>query len=186
MNQDQLIRRAKENDNEALSKLIDSFTPMIYSIIWKYELEQGDYLIPKEDLFQEACIALLEACKSYDFDNRAKFSTYAYVLIQRRINRMYYHIFKVYQNEIISFDRMEGLDHMAMIKDNEFVYQSNNQLIREAYNTLSNLSKEDQAIVQMRVDKKSYKEIADKLGITVKRVDNRLNKIKQRIRQDIK
>ena len=53
-------------------QLIEKFNPMIHSIIKKYT-----GVLEKEDLYQECCIAILEAYKEYD-SSKAKLETYIY------------------------------------------------------------------------------------------------------------
>jgi RNA polymerase sigma factor, sigma-70 family len=87
MNNEELVQLYQNGDNNALDKLIDDNSRIIYKIANKY------YGINREleldDLVQEGILGLIEAAKRYDFNNekKAKFTTYAVYYIDRYIYR---------------------------------------------------------------------------------------------------
>lgn len=179
--EDILIFKAKEGDDDACKKVINEYTRLIYSIINNYHLEYGDYSVSKEDLFQEGCIALLEACKTFKQNGNTKFSTYAYIVIKRRVIREYYKMVKPYHEEF-SFDKYEMQDHMDFfsnrcVSDNELSYTINEK--RYDLKDIDFISKEDKKIIELRMQNYSYKEISELLNISIKRVDNRLSRIRK-------
>lgn len=174
------IKLVNDGDDNAVNELIQEFQLMIYSIISSYQLEYGDYLVSKEDLFQEGCIGLIEACKSYVENDNTKFSTYAFVVIERRIQRTFFRLLRPYREEF-SFDKYEYLDRMECFKydnvsDNKIKYNTNpNELLNE----LKYATELDKKIISMRIQNYSYKEIAKILNITTKKVDNRISRLKK-------
>ena len=181
METNELIQRVKENDSEACKEMIEGFKKMIHSIINDYELECGDFVISRDDLYQEACIGIYEACFAYKDENKAKFSTLVYLIVKRRINRFYKNHIKRYANEAYSIDNMETLDHREEIRSNcisedPIAYHRN----CEARKIISGLSDFDREILQLRMKNYSYAEIAQKMNISAKKVDNRLYKLKKR------
>lgn len=175
----ELITRVKNNDDDAFIELVDNYRNMIYSIINKFSLRHQYIKLSREDLFQEACISLLEACKTFNPSKKTKFSTFAYRVIYCHLGREVCKIIKVIQNEVCFYDNNDNFNAISFVKDNEFTYSA--QYARSNFfESIDFLSFEDKTILQMRVDKYSYKEIADKLNITTKRVDNRLNKLRKK------
>lgn len=164
-------------DNEACREIIEEFKLMIYSFINKYDLEYGDYLVDKEDLFQEGCIALIDACRTFKDNNTTKFSTYAYIIIERRIQRVFFKSIRRYQKEF-SYDKYEHNDHYNFVKEDKVKYEFDPRLLNNV-----NLTSEDKKIITLRLKCYSYKEIASMLNITCKRVDNRLSRIKKIYRE---
>ncbi len=185
MEEKELLSRIKnDNDDVAFRELLKSCEKMIQSIINSFELEYGDFRISRDDMFQEGMIALHEACKSYEECFGAKFSTFAYTVIKRRLHHFYYHNKKRYQAEIYSIDAIDIQDHFSpladYVSDNSFIYLQEER--KDKINKiLSKLRDEDRTILEMRINSYSYEEIAKHLNINKKRVDNRLVRIRQRL-----
>ena len=171
----------KKGDNKAIEEIIEDYKLMIYSIINNFELGHGDYIVSKEDLFQEGCIGLIEACKSYRENDETKFSTYAFVVIERRIKRSFFKLLKPYQKEF-SFDKYDVLDHSDILKtplvnERDIKYLTNN--IENELDKLDYITELDKKIIELRLQNYSYKEIANELNITTKKVDNRITRLKK-------
>lgn len=184
MEQIELIEKAKNKDNDAYQELLKNYSNMIYYIINDFKLDYGDYKISKEDLYQEACIALYQACRGFKDNNKAKFSTFAYMVIKRRL----IHCYKVeksnYNKEPLSIDAFEYYDRNNLfsdkVSDNSFYYQSSEEIKNRIIKPIKRLNEEDRKILLLRMENYSYAEIAEKLNITTKRIDNRLCRLKKR------
>lgn len=182
----ELIKKVKEGNELACKEIIDQFSLMIYSIINNFELSYGDYCVPIEDLYQEGCISLLEACKSYVDNNHTKFSTYAYVVIERKIKRTFNKLIKPYKEEF-SIDKPVKLGHHSStfhnyISDKQLRYDVAMKQENELINSLKYINEDDKKILALRVNDYSYKEIASILNIPEKSVDNRISRIRRRYR----
>lgn len=188
----ELIDRIKENDEEAFLKMLDQYHMMIHHIIHHFSLEYGDYAISHEDLYQEGMIALLEACRLFDFEYDVSFSTYAYTLIKRRIQRFLFQALRRYQHEGISIDRKDRYEDYALqfeakrISENPESYFANKEKETAALMYFNSLNKEDQMIVKMREKRATYAEISDALNISTKRIDNRLQTVKRGYKKYLK
>ena len=181
MNDKELIERVKNNDEFACKEMFDNYHKMIHSIINDYNLEYGDYLVSREDLYQEALIALYDACFVYKDNMNTKFSTFAYLVIKRRIQRCYKKQMYKYINETFSIDNMELVDHRKefqsyYVSDNPVEYHRQEE-IRAHLKELNDL---DRQIITLRLENYSYSEIAEKLKINKKKVDNRLYNLKKK------
>jgi len=76
-----LLSSFRMGDTQSLDKLIENFKPMVSSIARGYFLVGGD----DEDLVQEGMIGLYKAIQTYKEDNKATFSTFAYLCILRQV-----------------------------------------------------------------------------------------------------
>ena len=181
----ELIKKTKENDSEAYQKLLAMYHKMIHSIINEYTLEYGDFRISKDDLYQEACIALYDACVGYEENKKIKFSTYAYVVIKRRILRFYRICMNAYVKESISIDAIDALDHFKamesiQVSDNAIMYECEKKLRNKNYRNSVRIDEEERDILLLRLEDRSYDEISQILKINRKKVDNRLTRLKNK------
>ncbi|MBE7038666.1 MAG: RNA polymerase sporulation sigma factor SigF [Ruminococcaceae bacterium] len=78
-----LIKRAKEGDKGAESKLVSLNIGLVWSVARKFNNRGYDL----EDIFQIGCIGILKAIKNFDESFNVKFSTYAVPLIMGEIKR---------------------------------------------------------------------------------------------------
>lgn len=69
------------SDTAAKDELLLKYFPMVRHIVGNYHPSQADF----DDFFQEGAIGLLKAIEEYNFDYQVKFSTFAYLCINRRI-----------------------------------------------------------------------------------------------------
>lgn len=72
-NNNYLIAKAKNGDNDALGKIIEENSGLIWSIVKRF-LGRG---YEKEDLYQIASIGFIKAVRKFDFEFNVKLSTYA-------------------------------------------------------------------------------------------------------------
>lgn len=182
MKTSELIERVKNKDESAYKEAVVLYEKMIYSIINTYQLDYGDYTISTEDLYQEGLIGIYDACFAYDESKDTKFSTFVYIVIKRKIQRFYLSQLRKYVNESYSIDNVEHLDHYNEIKaecicENPIEYHKSERIKDQ----LRHFSKLDKKILLMRIERYSYKEIAEKLKVNEKRIDNRLYRIKKQI-----
>ncbi|SMB98535.1 RNA polymerase, sigma subunit, RpoX/SigF [Thermanaeromonas toyohensis ToBE] len=79
----ELLRRAKEGDQEARERLINCNLKLVFNIVQRFE-NRGYEL---EDLFQIGTIGLIKAIDKFDLSYQVKFSTYAVPMILGEIKR---------------------------------------------------------------------------------------------------
>lgn len=157
-------------------KLVSKYKNMIYSIIRKYYIKNNSVVICEQDLFQEGLIALYDAQKSYSEKENVSFSTFAYVLIKRRIVKTIIKYNLIYYNETVHYDNFDKSDYYFQIS-------YSNSKINEYKDIINSYSKtcneEEKQILNLYLSNNSYKNIANKLNCSVKYVDNRLQKMKK-------
>ena len=86
LNQEEIldcIRKAKLGDEIAKEKLFVSNTPLIKSIVKRFQNKGVEY----DDLYQIACIGFLKAINNFDESFGVKFSTYTVPMVIGEIKR---------------------------------------------------------------------------------------------------
>ncbi|MCD8019442.1 MAG: SigB/SigF/SigG family RNA polymerase sigma factor [Clostridiales bacterium] len=79
----ELIRQAKEGNQEARSQLVEENMGLIWSVVRRFQGRGYE----NEDLFQIGSIGLLKCIDHFELDREVKFSTYAVPLIMGEIKR---------------------------------------------------------------------------------------------------
>jgi len=78
-----LIRKAQQGDNEARAQVFEQNIGLIYMVLERFKNSAYEY----EDLFQVGCIGLLKAVDKFDFSFNVKFSTYAVPMVIGEIKK---------------------------------------------------------------------------------------------------
>jgi RNA polymerase sigma-70 factor (ECF subfamily) len=180
-----LIEKIRKGDEGAFTQLLEEYRRMIYKIIYSFDLNNGDFRVDENDLFQEACLALYDAVFSFEQGRNVQFSTYAYMVIRSRIMTLLRNISRSAGNETISLD--SHADHslkFAVNEDPQFYHRE--ELFREKLDRfITALSSEDRQILELKNEKLTYQQISQRLGISVKRVDNRLRSMKRKLKEEM-
>lgn len=176
----------KVNDN--FQDLQTRYHNMIYSIINKFYIDKGACVLEKQDLYQEGLIALYEASLKYNEQYKASFTTFSYMIIERRILRFIKKHNRLVNHEVLSYDAFEKVDHLNIIskkeegKDENEIFKMHDLLKKY----ISKLNELDQSIINGYLKNKSYEEIGRELGINKKKVDNSLLRIKRKLKEHYK
>lgn len=72
-----LLRRAREGDNNARDELINGNLRLVLSVIQRFT-NRGENL---DDLFQVGCIGLIKSIDNFDVTQNVRFSTYAVPMV---------------------------------------------------------------------------------------------------------
>jgi len=177
----EMIHKIKQGDEEAFSELLKAHHKMIYKIINSFYLENGDYAVDKNDLYQEASLALYSAVFSFEENKDTKFSTYAYMLIRSKLLNILRSYFRTYEEEKYSIDNTEAVQITA-VNDNPIDYHKEREFEKYLGTFIQGLSPEDRQILKLRYEDMTYKEIAQLLQINTKRIDNRLRSLRKRLK----
>jgi RNA polymerase sigma factor (sigma-70 family) len=158
------------NTNEQFLQLIEQNKGIIYKVSRSYGKNDED----REDLFQEIVIQLWGAFDRYN--DQYKLSTW---------------IYRIALNVAISFYRKSRrriesesplTENMTEIADSEdsAELETNNDLLQQFINELKEL---DKALMILYLESKSYKEIAEILGITETNVATKISRVKDQLKQ---
>lgn len=170
----ELILAARNNDDSAFETLYKRYIPLVNGCVSSFQVPPSE----RDDLFQEGMIGLLKAIRTYDNTSSA-FQTYASLCVKRsmisalrkynRANRL------VYSAEVP--------EHMIPPREpaGEDMYRDEDrQRIKSFINELSPFEK---TIFSLYISGMKYSAMAEKLGCTVKSVDNAITRIKSKIKK---
>ena len=181
-----LIRKIKEGDGSAFGPLLKQYHRMIYKIIYSFSLENGDYAVDKDDLYQEASLALYSAAVNFEEDRNVLFSTYAFMVIRNRLLNILRSYYRTYEQEKYSIDVYERNDGRSFyVSDNPIAYHREQELKENYARFMRKLPETDRKILLMKGEDFSYKEIARQLKISEKQIDNRLRALRKKFRSYI-
>ncbi len=184
-----LIVLAKNGDEEALTQLIVNYTPLLKKVIAPYKIVGAD----RDDLLQEATIALIKAVKHFSPDKGQTFSTFLYGVARQRIIDLLRSSKAQSQmalNRAVSFEtlgekdgtqnKVDPIDEDGDALDISIEKEEKDDLTQLIAGFLT--ARERQVAFEY-MDGKSYQEIADTLNISIKTVDNTLAKVRKKMRE---
>ena len=181
----QIIKKVRSGDKEAFGELMQMYRRMIYKIIYSNNLNIGDFRLDEDDLFQEGCLALYDSIFSFKEDKGVEFSTYAYVVIRSRISSALRNRMRSSGREIYSLDNFSDHDLALCVKEDPLLYHRQQDLKRQLDSFTKSLNDEDRQILLLKEEECSYKEIARRLNINIKKVDNRLCDLRKRLKKHL-
>lgn len=171
LSDEKLVELCREDKVSAADELIRRFAPSVFKRAASYSASLS------EDLAQEGFLALLDAVRSYSPDRGASFSTFAQLCIRNRMINVCKRVLNDCDELSEDLDRP---DDPAGIPENIVVQQSS---VDELYSMLnSELSKLELKVLRYYVAGLPYSEIADKLGVTKKTVDNAVQRMRKKVR----
>lgn len=174
---DEVILLINQGDIEFLQVIINRYSPVI-----TYYTEKYCTPADREDAIQEATYALYSAVKNYDA-SKASFSTFAALCIKRSVISS---LKSVKRLKNIPDELLSSIDDVDIIDSNtpEEIF-----LNKESYKNLTDsikleLSGMEYSVLQLYLSDKSYSEIALKLNVSEKSVDNALTRIRKKLKQN--
>ena len=189
----ELLYMIRQKDEYAYDRLIEKSKVIVIKVYKDMITKYPFCKLYREDIIQELTILVCELVNSYREDHDCAFPTYlnkclknkatelvrTYLNSKNRINNYCVDIYDVvaettanYYTKCVNY----GYRYDPKVM---FDYQSTLHKFEDYYNKLSLMEKE---IFMSYLNGASYKEIADKLSISTKTVDNYLQKQKRRLR----
>ena len=156
-----------DNSESAFEKLIFGNQHLIHKICSIY----GKSIADREDLFQEITVQLWKSFSS--FEQKSKFSTWLYrvalntAITQKRKEKRYPVSTSLSENEMCIPDANDTDTDEEYLKNLRFA--------------IHQLKAVDMAIIFLYLEEKSYKEIAEVIGITPKNVGVKIVRIKAKL-----
>lgn len=171
----EVILLIKKGDYELLQIIIERYYPVILSYIKKYCPEQY-----REDAVQEATLALYSAVKDYD-PSKAAFSTFASLCVKRSVLSV---LKSRQRKKTIPDELVSSIEEMELVDSNspEKIFFE-----REDYKSLTDsikleLSSLEYQVLQGFLSGEKYSDIAKRLALSEKSVDNALVRIRKKLK----
>ena len=172
-NQSLPIRQAADGDQEAFGRIVRRMEPLIHAQIHSLRCEGTE----DEDMAQEALMGLLAAVRTYRPDGGAAFTTYATTCIRNRLVSMLRRIGP--QAEPLP----EDTDLSDPTADPALQIQEQEEAEHLLTGLQQRLTPMEYQVLLLRLSKCPYEEIARRLGVTKKAVDNAVQRIRRKFRQ---
>ena len=183
LNDYELIYMVKEESDEARELLVKKYDPMIKKIALHYSSKHNNGKIDVDDLFQEGRLALVLALNTFNTDKDILFYTYLTVCIKRRMINILKSIFN--NKNYLSNYNLSIEDSTLQISSDYVLHDVlvENELVDTIINFKNNLNYEDSWIFELKYNNFTYDEISVLLDLPKKNIDNRLFKIRNKLKK---
>jgi RNA polymerase sporulation-specific sigma factor len=190
----QLVIRARNGDPHSMDTLIRRYTGFVRLKASSYFLAGGD----SEDLIQEGLIGLYKAVRDFRSDKETSFRSFAELCITRQIITAIKTATRFKHaplNTYVSFSQTpagqesegdctlgDALPGPA-VDEPSIVVISTEELQSLVFCLGTGLSKLESDALRLYLEGSSYEEMAERLGVDTKTIDNALQRVKRKIQQ---
>lgn len=167
------IAQAAAGDQEAFALLVHRMMPLIHDQMRRL----GAVGLEDEDLAQEALMGLLAAVRTYRPDGGAAFTTYATTCIRNRL------LTAVRRNgtRMDHEQSLEDSPELAVVQDDPAQLLMDKEELDDLLAQMRiHLTDREYQVLMLWMRGFSYTEIAARLGITTKAVDNAIQRIRRK------
>ena len=179
----ELAAAAQSGDVLAEGALVKRYASLAEGISRSYFIVGGD----RDDLYQIALIALLEAVRRFDPEREAKFPTYASACIRNRLLDAVRAASAGKNAPLRDSVPIDGEDEGAagelvspeLSPEQQYIEKEAEESFFSALGEM--LGEQDLTVLRFYLAGVPYKEIAEKLGISAKKVDNTVYGAKKKI-----
>lgn len=174
------VYAARYGDKAAMNELISAFAPTVESIASGYV---GRCPMTRSDLIQEGMIGLLGSVYGYDPDEGVRFETFAKVCISNRIKSAVRNQLRSKHmplNGYVDIDDVEISDDMSDPQTMIIMQERFEDLSESIEKKLTHLEKD---VLRLHIGGHNYSSIAEMLSISVKSVDNALQRARKKLKE---
>lgn len=192
LSDDILIEKAKQGDESSLDFLMQRYKQLASKIARSYFLIGAEH----EDLLQEAMIGLYKAYINYDKAKHTSFSTFAYLCITRSVqdavksanskkHQMLSNSVSLTNQGAIVVNNEEDkeinivIPSSALSPDEQLIEEEKIYEIKQKIK--NNLSNMEQKVLSLYLNGDSYTQIAQKLNLNNKSIDNALSRVRTKL-----
>jgi RNA polymerase sigma-70 factor (ECF subfamily) len=171
----QLITAVADGDEKAFEQLVKKYQHAVFNTIYRYIGNYEDV----EDIAQEVFIKVWHKAKS--FQKKSKFSTWLYRIT---VNHCLHYQSK-HRQKLVSLDEMGEKEQIPdpLIIEVDHKQQNKAEIVRKAVSELSD--RQRIALILSRFEDKSYKEIAEIMGISLGAVESLIFRAKQALKKKL-
>ena len=171
-----LIELARSGDENSFADLTVMYKPLIESSGKIYAAKCGNVLFTEDDFIQEATLGFYSAVQTYKPSDEVTFGLYAKICVRNRLVSLLRTASKKAKNTEKGEEKRKGYTDPVYSFFDEDVASQMEKRIEEL------LSGFEYSVFRLYIQNKSYKEIAETLGRSVKTVDNALYRIKNKLK----
>lgn len=172
---------AKSGNNDALTELLNRYSYIVLQKSASFKKLAG---LESDDLYQEGMLGLLSAVYAYDEAKGASFKTFATLAVGRKILS----VFKsansknIPLREYVSLDEETDLLSSLPTPEESLIHSEEMDFINGFIE--NKLSKTEKKVLKLNLLGLSYGEIAEILDCSEKSVDNALQRIRRKFREE--
>lgn len=177
---EELIELAKLGEDKYLEILLERYKPLVLSLADRYFIRGQD----RDDVIQEAMIALFKSIQAFDVEKQTSFAAFVKTTTQNHLidsirkseaknNRVL--------NDAVSIENMKFFIEDEQTEDFG-IHEEELQDLLSNESFKSNFSDLEWQVLNLRLFKLSYNDIAKELDVKEKVVDNALQRIKQKLK----
>ena len=172
----ELVKYVNAGRYEYLQILINRYMPFILKVAKKYSVSG----LEPEDLIQEGILAVFSAVKAYDSE-KSKFSTFVALCVNRAIMGQFKATCTVSRIPDVLITPIDDVE-ITDLNNPETIVIDKESYERFKDKICENLSKLEFKVLKDFIDGYSYADIAQRLSISVKSVDNSLKRIRSKLK----
>lgn len=180
MSDNELVCLAKNGNQSAQRVLLERHTAMVKAIASR----SFGASLETDDLVQEGMLGLLAAVYSYVPDQAASFSTYASVCVSNRIASAVRTASRLKHSPLNSYVPLSEATGTSC-DDPEVLILAEEQAENLLAFLSSSLSERESKVLRLHLTGRSYREIAQILGVSVKSVDNTLQRVRSKLKNGL-
>ena len=191
---EKLIEMIKAGDQKALNFLLDKYNNMVNMKVNKYFIIGAE----REDIVQEGLIGLYKAIKNFNGEKQNSFKTFANLCIERQLitaikssNRQKHMPLNSYLSlNNSSYEENEDTELLEVF-DTDIIEDPLDTIMKKEYyksveNEIDkNLSDFEKQVLNRYTNGESYIEIATRLNMPVKSIDNAIQRIRKKATKNI-
>lgn len=177
---EELIELAKLGEDKYLEILLERYKPLVLSLANRYFIRGQD----RDDVIQEAMIALFKSIQAFDVEKQTSFAAFVKTTTQNHLidsirkseaknNRVL--------NDAVSIENMKFFIEDEQTEDFG-IHEEELQDLLNSESFKSIFSDLEWQVLNLRLFKLSYNDIAKELDVKEKVVDNALQRIKQKLK----
>ena len=173
-----LIKQYRDGKESAVGELLEKYKGLVNSIARLFYLKGVD----RDDIVQEGMIGLFNAIVTFNL-GEASFITYAHECIRNRILdciRSGKRLKNKALSDSIPISSVEEADSCSLTPEEIAINTEEIETLKLII--VTSLTNDERNILNMYYDGRSYAEIAEAIGKNAKYVDNKLQKIRRKIK----
>lgn len=181
----EIVREIQGGDDTRFSILCEKYKPLILSLVGRIFTDNPvTYSLDRDDLVQEANIALFKAAGAFDTArDEITFGLYAKICVRNRlisIKRKAVSEQKKHTRQIAGgIASSKNIGRVHTVEDRAIAAKDISEIAERV------LSPYEKQVLALYAEELSYKEIAERLGRDEKSVDNAIYRIKSKLKKNV-
>ena len=173
-----LLIAIRNSEDKPFECLLNAYRPLIEKTVSLYHKKCGLTSADRDDLSQEATIALYFAALTYSDGKSASFGTYAATCIRNRIITY----IRPLSSSVMTVSLETGEDIASDESPEQTVVEREAQ--KNLFDRISTiLTPLEKSVLNLFLESRNYAEIADRLSVSRKTVDNAMCRIRAKLRK---